>query len=70
MSAKDWLGYTARDIVTGFQGTVIGYVTYITGSDQCLLIPTGVGDSNKYPEQHWFDVERLQRTTAAPLKID
>lgn len=49
----------ARDMVTGFKGTVIGFCTYTTGCNQYLLAPS-VGADGDFKESRWFDEARLQ----------
>lgn len=51
-------GAKAKDRVTGFQGSVIGRVQYITGCNQVLLAPP-VGPDGAYRESQWFDDSRL-----------
>lgn len=53
------LGTTQRDKITGFQGVVTGYVTYLTGCNQALLAaPIKRGGSS--PESQWIDEQRLE----------
>jgi hypothetical protein len=58
--AKVELGDTARCMITGFEGVVVGLVNYITGCTQCLLAPP-VNDKGEPREAHWFDIQRVQR---------
>jgi len=56
------LGITVRDVITGFEGVVIGHVQYLTGCNQALVQPRGdesVHVVTKRPESEWFDVQRL-----------
>jgi hypothetical protein len=63
------LGRRAKDIITGFQGTVVGRVTYISGCDQALLQPE-VKDG-KFEEARWFDVQRVQvDESSLPIALD
>ena len=51
-------GNMYEDVVTGFKGRAIGFVTYITRCDQVLLIPQ-VDKDGKRIDGEWFDLERL-----------
>ena len=59
MEQHDWMGRRARDIITAFEGRITGYCQYITGCDR-FLVQGEQGDAGKYPEAHWFDVNRLE----------
>ena len=59
------LGYKARDVVTGFSGTIMGLVTYLTGCKQALLVP-GLDEKGQPGESHWFDLDRLQILAEEP----
>lgn len=48
----------AKDKITGFKGTVIGYCTYSTGCDQYLLSPP-VSNDGDFKDSRWFDEARL-----------
>lgn len=51
------LGKTGKDLVTGFEGTIVGVVSYLTGCSQYLLQPkTKDGD---FKEAKWFDEGRV-----------
>lgn len=52
------LGYLATDNITGFTGTITGYVEYLTGCNQALIVPK-VGPDGAYREPLWFDIQRL-----------
>lgn len=54
------LGATYRDAITGFTGVAVGYVEYLTGCNQALLVPKTC-DPSKRPESEWFDVQRLDQ---------
>ena len=53
------LGRTYMDKITGFTGVATGFVTYITGCDQVLLVPS-VGDDGKRREGEWWDIVRIE----------
>jgi len=53
------LGVWAKDKVTGFEGTVIGHVRYLTGCDQYLLAPK-VDAEGKHVDSRWYDVNRIE----------
>jgi hypothetical protein len=51
------LGAKARDVVTGFTGTITGVARYLTGCDQYVLTaPVGADGEVK---AHWYDDNRL-----------
>lgn len=56
------LGKKAKDVITGFEGTVTGEVTYLTGCKQLLL--TGYAKDGKPAESAWFDVDRVEQLTS------
>ncbi len=58
-------GIKARDIVTGFTGTVVGRAEYMTGCEQVLLVPP-VGADGKLAEGSWFDVQRVEPIAETP----
>lgn len=58
MTIQNYLGRYVQDKVTGFTGTITGYVTYLTGCNQVLLVPQ-VDAQGKVQESHWFDVQRI-----------
>jgi hypothetical protein len=66
MKGKEMLGYTMRDIVTGFVGVAVGHVEYITGCDQLLLVPS-VDESGKLRESNWFDTQRCELLPTQPV---
>ena len=54
------LGKKGTDKITGFTGTIIGYVEYSTGCNQYLIVPKcSKGETNKKPEGHWIDASRI-----------
>lgn len=64
-------GRMVSDVVTGFAGTVIGVVEYITGCSQALVQPR-VNAAGEFQESRWIDVDRLavdaaDRKLALPL---
>lgn len=63
------LGATYKDVITGFEGVATGYVQYITGCNQALLVPP-CDKSRKAPEACWYDEQRLSRTRAKVIAID
>lgn len=52
------LGQKAIDVVTGFEGIIVGLVQYLTGCNQVLLSPP-VKD-NKSEPGYWFDETRIK----------
>jgi len=67
---QEILGFVCHDRVTGFQGVALGYVTYLSGCNQVLLVPS-VTSEGKLGESHWFDVQRLTViATETRLELD
>jgi hypothetical protein len=52
------LGLKARDRITGFNGTITGFVTYISGCNQALITPSLAPDG-ALREPMWIDEQRL-----------
>lgn len=55
----DVLGEHAKDKITGFEGTITGVVSYLTGCDQYLVQPT-LGPNYEWREPMWLDSNRLK----------
>lgn len=53
------LGDSAKDIITGFSGVVIGKCEYLTGCDQYALQPK-TEKNGTYQDSRWFDSSRLK----------
>jgi hypothetical protein len=53
------LGDKVRDGITGFEGVVTGVVAYISGCDQCLVVPAMKDEVMEMPKSSWIDVDRL-----------
>jgi len=53
------LGYTYKDKITGFTGTCTGYVEYISGCNQLLLVPP-IKPDGSIVDSKWFDVQRCE----------
>ncbi len=51
------LGKKYKDKITGFVGTATGYVQYISGCNQALLVAKATKDWQT--ESQWFDVQRI-----------
>lgn len=67
-SMSKLLGHKVRDKITGFTGTVTGYVQYLTGCNQGLVV--GESKDGKAAESAWFDEQRLETLKDAPIKLD
>jgi len=64
------LGSLAEDKVTGFKGTLTGFVKYLTGCDQYLIAPK-VDKEGKHIDAKWYDVNRIRLLEATPsIKLD
>lgn len=55
----DLLGLMARDVITGFEGRVVGHVRYMTGCNQALLQPP-VKEDRSFADSVWIDEQRLE----------
>lgn len=62
------LGDKVRDIITGFEGIVMGECRYLTGCEQRLVMPQEMRDG-KYPESTWLDIDRLALVQSAAVSI-
>jgi hypothetical protein len=62
-------GANYKDLITGFKGIAIGYVEYITGCNQVLIVPKS-DNSNEKKDSHWIDEQRLERVGKKILEID
>lgn len=47
-------GDLVKHVIHGFQGVVIGEVTYLTGCRQLLVLPEKL-DNGQPPEAQWYD---------------
>ena len=63
------LGRSVKDKVTGFKGIVVGYVTYLTGCNQCLVTPPIKKDGTR-ADGEWFDEQRLEIGKEKALVLD
>lgn len=52
-------GDKVQDIVTGFEGVVIGKNAWMTGCEQCAVQPCVIKDG-KLSDATWFDHTRLK----------
>jgi hypothetical protein len=57
MKSKPQLGDRVREIVSGYEGVVSGYVEYLWGCHQVLV---GRADKDGKPESEWFDIGRIE----------
>jgi hypothetical protein len=48
-----------KDRITGFSGVVTGFVTYLSGCNQALVVPK-VGKDGSFKEGQCFDEQRLE----------
>jgi hypothetical protein len=63
------LGWTLKDKITGFEGTVVGRCEYISGCHQVLLVPK-VNEKGEHRESHWFDESRCDRIGDSELVLN
>jgi hypothetical protein len=61
------LGCKAKDVVTGFEGVVTGFVRFITGCDQYCLSP--LAKDGKMEQGIYFDSTRLEVTDPEVVKL-
>lgn len=63
------LGVKVSDKVTGFKGVVTGYVQYLSGCNQALVLPPVKADGS-YADGQWLDVQRLTVLDESPIVLD
>jgi len=68
MESEQFLGFKAKDKITGFKGMITGHVRYITGCDQVILTPN-VDNAGKYIDSKWYDVNRIEIISTDQLII-
>lgn len=61
------LGQTAKDRITGIEGVVLGRAEYITGCNQVLVQPTAKKADGDVLESRWFDEQRMELVSTAPV---
>jgi len=61
------LGDKAKDVVTGFEGTVTGHCQYLTGCDQYVLTPPA--REGKIIDSGWFDENRIEVIKKDTVKL-
>lgn len=67
---KENLGKPCEDRITGFKGIITGYVNYLTGCDQYLIIPKAK-KGGSYPDGVWLDTNRIDvETDAKPVGLN
>ncbi len=66
------LGEVLKDVVTGFEGVVMGRTQYYTQCNHYGLLPQRLDKDKKEPEWGWFDETRLVRAKkkAVMLKVE
>jgi len=68
LTAKNWRGKKAVDLVTGFTGTVTSRVEYLNGCIQYAVKPR-VDKDGKMPDSMYIDEEQLEILDEKPVKI-
>lgn len=63
------LGDRVRDTLTGFTGVVTARAEYLTGCNQCLVLPQAE-KTNELKEAVWFDVERLHVEEVGAVEVN
>lgn len=57
-----------RDLVTGYEGIVLGITQYDTGCIHYGLCADSLNDKGEIKDWHWFDTSRLERIKPAAHK--
>ena len=63
------LGREVESLVTGFRGILMGYVVYLSGCNQCLVMPK-VSESGDNRESIWIDIQCLKYVGTEKIIID
>jgi len=63
------LGSKVKDKITGFTGIVTGYVRYLSGCNQALVVPP-LDKDGKLQEANWFDEQRLEKADDSIVTLD
>jgi len=63
------LGIKVKDKITGFEGIVIGFVQYLSGCNQSLVVPP-VDKDGKVVAGEWLDVQRLDRLDQSVVTLN
>ncbi len=58
LAPSEILGHKVKDVISGFEGRVTGYVIYLSGCNQLNIVPEYDKKAKKWPEAHWIDVQR------------
>ena len=66
---SEYLGYKFVDKVTGFEGTCVGHVFYLTGCEQLLLIPR-VRQDGSFIDSAWLDIDRCIKLDNERIEIE
>lgn len=68
-TSNPYLGAKVRDRITGFSGVVTGYVEYLTGCNQVLVVPP-IGNDGAFRDSMWFDVQRVEIVALERIVLD
>lgn len=66
---KTILGFRAKDVITGYQGTITGKAEYLTGCTQYCIVPN-VGEDGTIRAGEWFDETRIQLMSDHPITLE
>jgi hypothetical protein len=66
--SEDIIGRQVKDKITGFAGIVTGFVKYISGCNQALVVAKTGKDGEE--KSHWFDVQRLDVQRAPRIVLN
>lgn len=64
------LGKKGKDIISGFEGIIIGYCKYLTGCNQYLIRPACCKNDGSMPDAHWLDEDRVEILPGDPLILN
>jgi hypothetical protein len=63
------LGDRAKDVISGFEGIVIGHSRFLYGCDTVGLKPQGLHDGKPISAQ-WFDINQVEVIKAGEVKAE
>ena len=61
-----WLGFKAKDRVTGYVG-VVSSISFDLYGCVCAVLTPATDKDGKTGDGHWFDVKRLQKLGSKPV---
>ena len=61
-------GKKGKDVISGFEGTIIGYCEYYTGCATYLLVPS-INENGQMQLGEWIDTARIEILETIPKKL-